>query len=111
MVLGVAYEHDFVPKLQYVSEPTANGYFEMFGPPPAGTLSVAMELATTEDGAALVRVPGAIMTTKDADRRRATGVVPIGQLSPGDYVLRAVVSLDGKPIATLSRILRKAAGQ
>jgi VWFA-related protein len=112
MVLGVSYERNFVPKLQYVSEPTANGYFEIFGPPPAGTLSVAMELATTEDGPALVRVPGAIVAmvaTKDVDRQRATGVVPIGQLAPGDYVLRAVVSLDGKPIATLSRILRKAA--
>jgi VWFA-related protein len=108
MVLGVSYERDFVPKLQYVSEPTANGYFEVFGTPPAGTLSMAMELASTEDGPALVRVPGAIVTTKDENRRRATGVVPIGQLPPGDYVLRAVMSLDGKPIATLSRILRKA---
>jgi VWFA-related protein len=109
MVLGVSYERNFVPKLQYVSEPTANGYFEMFGPPPAGTLSVAMELATSEDGPALVRVPGTIVATTDADRRRATGVVPIGQLAPGDYVVRAVVSLDGKPLVTLARILRKSA--
>jgi len=109
LVLGVSYERNFVPKLQFVSEPTANGYFEIFGPAPAGTLSVALELATTEDGPALVRVPGAVVATKDADRRRATGVVPVGQLAPGDYVLRAVVSLDARPIATLIRILRKAA--
>ena len=112
MVLGVSYERNFVPKLQYVDEPTANGYFEMFGPAPAGTLSVAMELAASEDGPALVRVPGAIVVmagTKDVDGRRATGVVPIGQLAPGDYVVRAVVSLDGKPLVTLARILRKAA--
>jgi len=98
-----------VPKLQYVSEPTANGTFELFGQPPAGTLSVTMELAASDDAPALVRVPGAIALTKDAERRRATGVVPIGQLSPGDYVLRAVVSLDGQPIATLARTLRKSA--
>ena len=109
MVLGVSYERSFVPKLLFVREPTANGSFEILGPAPAGTLSVALELATTEDGPAIVRVPGAIAVTENADRRRATGVVPIGQLAPGDYVLRAIVSLDGRPIATLVRILRKAA--
>ena len=108
LVLGVSYERSFVPKLQYVSEPTANGTFELFGQPPAGTLSVAMELSASDEGPALVRVPGTIAPTKDADRRRATGVVPIGQLTPGDYVIRAVVSLDGQPIATLARTLRKA---
>jgi hypothetical protein len=108
MVLGVSYERSFVPKLQFVREPTANGSFEIFGPPPDGILSVALELAANQDGPALVRVPGTIVATGSADRRRATGVVPIGQLPPGDYVLRAIVSLDGRPIATLIRILRKA---
>jgi hypothetical protein len=109
MVLGVSYERGFVPKLQFVREPTANGSFEILGAVPAGTLSVALELAANEDGAALARVPGTIVATQNPDRRRATGVVPIGQLPPGDYVLRAVVSLDGQPIATLIRILRKSA--
>ena len=109
MVLGVSFGRTFVPKLQFAAEPTANGNFEIFDPPPAGTLSVAMELAATEDGPALVRVPGTIAATGDATRRRATGVVPIGQLAPGDYLVRAVVSLDGQPIATLTRTLRKAA--
>jgi VWFA-related protein len=109
MVLGVSYERNFVPKLQFVREPTANGSFEILGPPPDGILSVALELAASEDGPALVRVPGTIVATGNADRRRATGVVPIGQLPPGDYVLRAIVGLDGRPIATLIRILRKAA--
>ena len=109
LVVGVSFERGFVPKLQFGGEPTANGHVELFGAPPAGMLSFALELATSEDGPAIVRVPGTIVATKDADRRRAAGVVPIGQLPPGDYVLRAVVSLDGRPIATLIRVLRKAA--
>ena len=108
-MVGVSFERGFVPKLQFGGEPTANGHVELFGAPPAGMLSFALELATSEDGPAIVRVPGTIVATKDADRRRAAGVVPIGQLPPGDYVLRAVVSLDGRPIATLIRVLRKAA--
>jgi 5-enolpyruvylshikimate-3-phosphate synthase len=49
------------------------------------------------------------VNTAAIDRRRATGVVPVGALKPGDYVVRAVVSLDGRPIGQLTRILRKAA--
>jgi VWFA-related protein len=109
MILGVSYERHFVPKLQFAAEPTANGYFELLGTPPTGTLSVAMELSAGIEGPAIVRVPGTIAETRDPQRRRATGVVPIGQLAAGDYVLRAVLSLDGRPIATLTRVLRKAA--
>jgi hypothetical protein len=107
MVLGVSYERSFVPRLQFSREPTANGYFEIFGEPPSGTLSLTMELAESLDGPALARVPGAIALLQGTDRRRATGVVPIAQVAPGDYVLRAVVSLDGKPLTTLTRVLRK----
>jgi hypothetical protein len=107
MVLGVSYEKTFVPKLQFVKEPTADGQFEIFGVPPAGDLSVALELAATEDAPALIRVPGAVVSTNDAERRRATGVVPVGNLAPGDYVVRAVLSLDGTPIGRVSRVLRK----
>jgi VWFA-related protein len=109
MILGVSYERNFVPKLQFAAEPTANGYFELVGTPPAGKLSVAMELSAGLEGPPMVRVPGTIAETRDPDRRRATGVVPIGRLAAGDYVFRAVLSLDGRPIATLTRILRKAA--
>ena len=108
MVLGVAFQKTFLPKLQYVKEPTAAGQFEIFGVPPAGALTVAMELAHTEDGQALVRVPGAIVATSDPQRQRATGVVPVGNLAPGDYVMRAVLSLDGAPIGRITRVLRKA---
>jgi VWFA-related protein len=111
MVLGVSFGRNFVPKLQFVDEPTAAGQFEIFGVPPPGTLSVAMELSTSEDGPALIRVPGAIVATADADRRRATGVVPVGTLKPGDYIMRGVVSVDGRPIGHLIRVLRKAAGE
>jgi hypothetical protein len=108
LVLGSSYEREFVAKLQFVNEPTAAGYFEIFGAPPAGTLSLAMEIAETEDGPALVRVPGTVVPTKEPERRRATGVVPVARLPAGDYVIRAVVSLDGRPIGRLTRTLRKA---
>jgi len=108
MVLGVSFQKNFLPRLQFVKEPTAAGQFEIFGAAPQGTLSVAMELATSEDGPALVRVPGAIVATSDVDRHRATGVVPVANLAPGDYIMRGVLSLNGTPIGRVIRVLRKA---
>jgi hypothetical protein len=107
MVLGVSFQKNFVPKLQFVKEPTAAGQFEIFGSP-AGVLTVAMELAASEDGPAVVRVPGAVVPTSDPQRHRATGVVPVGNLAPGDYIMRGILSLDGAPIGRVIRVLRKA---
>ena len=81
MVLGVSFQKNFLPRLQFVKEPTAAGQCEIFGVAPEGTLSVAMELATSEDGPPLVRVPGTIAATADVQRRRATGVVPVANLA------------------------------
>jgi len=107
LVLGVTMPQGFVPRLQFGKEPTAAGHFEIVGTPPAGTLSVAMEIARTDDGPALVRVPGTVAATADAATRRATGVVPLANLAAGDYVVRAILNLDGEPVGRISRTLRK----
>ena len=44
----------------------------------------------------------------DPARRVVTGVVPIAGLPPGDHVIRGVVLVDGKPVAQVTRTLRKA---
>ena len=107
LVLGVTMPQGFVPRLQFGKEPTAAGHFGIVGTPPAGTLSVAMEIARTDDGPALVRVPGTVAATADAATRRATGVVPLANLAAGDYVVRAILNLDGEPVGRVSRTLRK----
>ncbi len=40
----------------------------------------------------------------------ATGVVPIGTLPPGDYVVRAMIGLEGHAMTRVTRTLRKVAG-
>lgn len=67
---------------------------------------VAMEVAEGESGPALVRVPTAAADAPEGGRRVAQGGLPVGLLPPGDYVVRAVVSLDGKPVAGLVRPFR-----
>lgn len=106
LALGVS-RRGFAPRLQFVEEPTAMGYFEIYGQPPPGTLTVALELAAGVENPPIVRVPAALVLTSDPTRRTVSGVVPIAAEPPGDYVVRGVVSLDGKPLGHVTATLRK----
>jgi hypothetical protein len=109
LVLGVSLA-GFSPRLQFSAEPTAMGFFEVYGTvPDSEKLSVAFELAGELDGAAIVRTPGTLTVTRESGVRRASGVVPIATLPPGDYIIRGIVSLDGNPIGQVHRTLRKSA--
>ena len=109
LVLGVSFG-GFAPRLQFSAEPTAMGFFEVYGNvPDADKLSVAFELASELDGPAIVRTPGTLTVTRESGVRRASGVVPIAALPPGDYIVRGIVSLDGNAIGQVHRTLRKSA--
>ena len=45
------------------------------------------------------------------ERRMIVGAVPIAALPPGDYVVRAIVSVDGRPVGRVLRTLRKGIGR
>ena len=106
IILGLSREGRFTPKLQFSSEPTALAYIEMYGAPPGTRISSVLELSTTMNGPAMVTLPLAIETAGES-RYIATGVVPIGTLSPGDYVVRAMVGIEGHPMTRVTRTLRK----
>lgn len=108
LVPGVS-RRGFVPRLQFGAEPTAMGFFELYGAvPQTSTASVAFEIAIASDGPAIAHVPGVVTATTDPGVLRASGVVPLAALVPGDYSLRAVVSINGQPVGQLSRTIRKA---
>jgi hypothetical protein len=93
----------------FFQEPTAMGYFEVYGSVPnfAG-VDVALELANTPEGPAIIRVPAILTPTQDPDLRRASGVVPLAKYPVGDYVVRGIVTIDGKQVGRVIRTLRKA---
>jgi VWFA-related protein len=107
LVLGVS-RGGFVPRLQFSAEPTVMGFFEMYGAlsEPAAA-SVAFEIAREPGGSAIARTPGVLTVSREPDWRRASGVLPLGALPPGEYVVRAVVSIGGRPAGEVSRTLRK----
>jgi len=107
LALGVT-RPGFQPRLQFGSEPAAVSYLEIYGTPPrASELTVRMEVASAIDGPAMVTSPARLQATDDDARRLAIATLGIGSLPPGDYVVRAIVNIDGRPAGTVYRTLRK----
>jgi hypothetical protein len=108
MVLGVAPSGSFSPRLQFdAGDPQAIGYVEIYGVAKDAKLGVTFELAQTDGGPAMATGPSQIASGPTEDARIAFGGFGIGPMEPGDLLMRAVVTLDGKRIGVVSRTLRK----
>jgi VWFA-related protein len=105
LMLGVSRGGTFMPRLQFGKEPVALATVELSGQA-TGTITIGLEVARTLDGPALVSTPLAVERLGD-DHYAATGAAPIGALPPGDYVVRAVVTVEGQPSVRVTRTLRK----
>jgi len=98
----------FVPRLEFGAETVAIGLVEIYGVPKTGTVAVSLDVASTPDGQPLATADTTLGRGSADDARTAIGGFGIDNLPPGDYVMRAVVSLDGKPVGKVVRTLRKA---
>jgi len=107
ILFGLSRGGAFVPKLQFETEPVVIGYVEMSGAPAGGKVTATLELADTTNGPARLAVPLTIEAGASG-RYVGKGALPIGALPPGDYVVRAMVGLDGHPPTRVVRTLRKA---
>ena len=81
------------------------GYTEIYAPDAARFLEATMtfEIAAEPNGKALAAAAGTIQETSTPGRRLALGEVPLTGLDPGEYVLRGVVSVAGRPVARLTQ--------
>jgi hypothetical protein len=79
----------------------------MTGAPAGARVNATLEISQTPNGPAMVSVPLTI-ESGGADRYVARGAVPLGALPPGDYIVRAMVGLEGHPMTRVTRTLRKA---
>ena len=111
MMFGGIANQAFLPYLQFPAEADAvMAYAEIYGRPAAtDMLASTFEIAATADGPPLASVAGSVRTTPNDDRRATLGTIDLTALSTGDYLVRAIVTLNGKEIGRVSRTLRKAA--
>lgn len=110
IVLGLSRAGTFVPKLQFTNEPVATAYLELYGGAAGTAVTARVEIARTPNGPALIAVPLAIEAAGE-NRYASRGAVPIGSLPPGDYLVRALVAVEGHPMTRVVRTLRKAAAR
>ena len=107
LVLGLAEAGSFNGRLTFTTEPAAIGYLEVYGVGKAAQVSAAIDVAESEDGPPLVQGSTKIVGGSTDDAKVILGGVSIVQLPPGDFVVRLLISLDGKPVGRAVRTLRK----
>jgi hypothetical protein len=98
----------FVPRLEFTNEPVAIALLEIYGIPKGGNVTVNLDVVSTPEGQPLATAETQLGRGSSDDARTAIGGFGIGDLPPGDYLMRAVVLLDGKPVGKAVRTLRKA---
>jgi hypothetical protein len=97
----------FAPRLDFSNEPVAIGLLEIYGVPKGGTVTVDLDIVSTPEGSPLASAQTSVKPGSTEDMRIAFGGFDIATLSPGDYLMRAIVSLDGKAVGRVVRTLRK----
>ncbi len=80
---------------------TVHAYVEAYGST-SGSLTAEYEIATANDAPALLNIDVAPHVVSDT-RTIFSKVIPIHQLPPARYIMRAILSSDGRAVATLSR--------
>jgi hypothetical protein len=104
LVLGLS-RGGFVARMQFSREPVAIAYLELYGGKPGQPVTALFEVARTLNGPAIISMPGTLAAA--GDHYSATAPIPIGGLSPGDYIVRATVGVAGEASTRAERTLRK----
>ena len=107
--LSVSRPTGFQPRMLFTTEAAAIAMFDLYGVFTDETkVSAVFEIAKTKDGPAIYQaVTATASPTKEEGKLVVTGTIPVGALAPGDYVIRAVVTVPGQGSARVLRTLRK----
>jgi hypothetical protein len=111
IVLGTSArgEGGFQPRLQFTDQqPVATAYLEIYGGKPDQQILVFFDVSRTETGQPLMPpTQPSIEPSTDPDRFLVMAAIPIANLEPGDYAVRAHVYIEQKT-TVIVRTLRKA---
>jgi 5-hydroxyisourate hydrolase-like protein (transthyretin family) len=108
LMVGSLRNNSMTMALQFRDEEKVVGYLEMYGQI-TGQVKARMEVAATPDGPAIATVQPGGAGTSEPDRFILTAEIPIASLAPGDYVLRAILSMADQPEGKVMKTFRKAA--
>ncbi len=97
----------FAPQLQFKDEAEIAALIEIYGPVATSKVGAKIEIAATPDGKALVEGVVGGSGTNEPDKFQLNGKLAIGALPPGDYIVRAIVQVEGQPEGRVMKTLRK----
>ncbi|HEY7409728.1 MAG TPA: VWA domain-containing protein [Vicinamibacteria bacterium] len=93
------------PGVEAVADgPALTAFLEVHAPEDQlAQITVAIEVAPGESGAALRSVDAQVAPARAQGARTVQAVIPVDGLAPGRYVARAVVSAAGRPLGQVTR--------
>ncbi|MFB3854636.1 MAG: hypothetical protein ACE148_12525 [Vicinamibacterales bacterium] len=106
LMLAASEGGPLLPRLQFTTENVGVAFVEIYDVAKTSEVAVNFEVAGSLDGPALAAVPARVEA--GGDSRTAVGAFAPSGLPAGDYVIRALVSVDGKPAGRVVTTLRKA---
>jgi hypothetical protein len=107
LVAGLSREGRFLPRLEFGAEASAMVQVEVYGGTPGMRVGAMLDVSDATDGRPLLALPLVVEATSEPDKFIARGTMPLGALPAGDFVVRAVVEVEGQPAVRAVRTIRK----
>jgi len=108
LMLGVSRSGGFSPRMQFTSEAAAIAMMELYGSVGADAkVAVVFEVSRSTDGPSMFNVNATAAPSAEEGKYTVVGTIPVGALQPGDYVIRAVVTVEGQGSGRVIRTLHK----
>lgn len=104
--MGVAGAQGFEPILRITDQKEVVAVFELYGRP-AGPFGAIVEILPSLTDKPVASAPPAPSATAIADKFMFVAKLPVADLKPGDYILRAQLAFEGQPTGTLTMTIRK----
>lgn len=106
LMIGVAGAQGFEPILKITDQKEVIAVFELYGRP-AGPFGALVEILPSLTDKPVASGPPSASATPIADKFMFMAKLPVADLKPGDYVLRAQLAFEGQPTGTLTMTIRK----
>lgn len=106
LMMGTAGAGGFSPLVTITTETEIIAVFELYGRP-EGPFGAIVEILPDLLGKPLATAPPQPSATPIQDKFMFMAKLPVGDLKPGDYILRAQLAFEGQPTGTLTQTIRK----
>jgi VWFA-related protein len=107
LVLGLSRDGQFLPRLEFGAEASAMVQLEIYGGKAGAPIRAMLDVSNSSNGQPMAAMRLIVQATGEPDRFVAKGTIPLGALSEGDFVVRAIVGMEGQPAGRVIRTIRK----